>query len=202
MLDSKIPLQVIQRRSETDGLPDGDADPEVFVIEESLGYLANRLARALARTLAGCLAPHGVSMGQWAVLLILWAQDGQSQKQLSRGVAIEEATMVRNLDRMERDGLVRRVRNPRDRREIRVHLTENGQALRDVLVPCAVAGNAEATRSLTADEHRLLLDLFRRMLGSLDASPDGDDEKRVSPTTPSLETSITEHLGSEQFGHS
>ena len=97
MIDSTTPLQVIRRRSETVGSPGGDADPDVFVIEESLGYLANRLARALARTLAGCLAPHGVSVGQWAVLLILWAQDGQSQKQLSRGVAIEEATMVRNL---------------------------------------------------------------------------------------------------------
>ncbi len=177
MINSTTTLQVIRRRSETVGLPDGDGDPEVFVIEESLGYLANRLARALARTLAGCLAPHGVSVGQWAVLLILWAQDGQSQKQLSRGVAIEEATMVRNLDRMERDGLVRRVRNPRDRREIRVHLTENGQALRDVLVPCAVAGNAAATRSFTAGEHRLLLDLLQRMLAALDAPPGGDAQE-------------------------
>lgn len=170
-------MRVVRCRGEAAGSPDGDADGGVFVIEESLGYLANRLARALARTLAGCLAPHGVSVGQWAVLLVLWAQDGQSQKQLSRGVAVEAATMVRSLDRMERDGLVRRVRNPRDRREFRVHLTENGQALRDVLVPCAVAGNAAATRSFTAGEHRLLLDLLRRMLAALDASPGGNHQE-------------------------
>ncbi len=43
--------------------------------------------------------------------------------------------MVRTIDHMERDGLVRRVRNVRDRRRIDIFLTDKGWALRDSLVP-------------------------------------------------------------------
>ncbi len=116
-------------------------------------------------------------MGQWAVLMFLWAQDGQTQRELSRNVAIEDATMVRTLDRMERDGLVRRERNPRDRREIRVYLTEKGWGLRDTLVPEAIAGNRTASRGLSEDEQRQLLDLLRRVIGALEETPTANEEE-------------------------
>lgn len=175
MSDSAATFRVAWRHDEDAASEPGtEAGEEVFIIDDSLGYLANRLARALARTLTSCLVQHGISIGQWGVLLILWAQDGLSQKELSQGVAIEAATMVRSLDRMERDGLVRRVRNPRDRRQINVFLTEKGWDLRDVLIPCAIAGNATATRTLAGDEQRDLLELMRQVLAALEASPDSD----------------------------
>jgi DNA-binding MarR family transcriptional regulator len=176
-VDRPRAFRVVRRRDEVDEPLNAEADGEMFVVEESLGYVVNRLARAFARILADCLAPHGVPVGQWGVLLILWARDGQSQKELSRGVAIEEATMVRTLDRLERDGLVQRVRNPRDRRQIHVYLTDKGRELRDVLVPCAIAGNAAATSSLTATEQRQLLDLVQRMLVALGDASSRDDTK-------------------------
>lgn len=149
----------------------GEPDGGLFVIEESLGYLVNYAARAFGRELSPRLAAHGSRMGQWAVLMFLWAQDGQTQRELSRRVAIEDATMVRTLDRMERDGLVRRVRNPRDRRRINIFLTEKGWAMRDTLVPEAIEGNRSASRRLSEDEHRQLLDLLGRVIGALEEAP-------------------------------
>ena len=140
---------------------------DVFIIEDSMGYLVNFAAKLFARMHAVCLAAHGASLGQWAVLLFLWAQDGQSQTELSRQVAIEDATMVRTIDRMERDGLVRRVRNPHDRRHINIFLTEKGWALRDTLIPCAIATNVVAMQGFTDAEQRLLQDFLRRMIASL-----------------------------------
>ncbi len=139
-----------------------------FAIEESLGYQVNYLAKAFARELAGRLAPHGVSPAQWGVLVFLWAEDGLSQTELSRRVAIEDATMVRTLDRMERDGLVRRERDPGDRRRMRIRLTERGRALRDVLVPLAQGGNEKAAAGLTGAERRQLADLLRRVTAALE----------------------------------
>ena len=146
----------------------GEPDGGLFVIEESLGYLVNYAARAFGRELSPRLAAHGSRMGQWAVLMFLWARDGQTQRELSRRVAIEDATMVRTLDRMERDGLVRRERNPRDRRRINIFLTEKGWAMRDTLVPEAIEGNRSASRRLSGDEQRQLLDLLRRVIGALE----------------------------------
>lgn len=153
-----------------------DSNAGLFVIEESLGYLVNYAARAFSRELSPRLAAHGARMGQWAVLMFLWTGDGQTQRELSRKVAIEDATMVRTLDRMEKDDLVRRERNLRDRREIRVFLTEKGWGLRDTLVPEAIAGNRVASRGLSEAEQRQLLDLLSRMIGALEETPTANEE--------------------------
>jgi DNA-binding MarR family transcriptional regulator len=140
-----------------------EADAREFVIEASLGYLVNRAARSMAQQLADELRPEGVGIGQWAVLMFLWARDGMSQAELSRVVAIEPPTMVRNIDRMVRDGLVRRVPDPDDRRISRIFLTDRGRGLRDQLVPKAAAVNAATLERLTPSEGRTL----RRLLGKV-----------------------------------
>ena len=138
-------------------------DPPQFVIEDSLGYLVNRAARMMAQQLAEELRPAGVGIGQWAVLIFLWQRDGRSQAELSRVVAIEPPTMVRTIDRMVRDGLVKRVPDPDDGRVSRIYLTERGRALRDELVPRAVAVNAANLGRLTPAEGRTLRWLLTKL---------------------------------------
>jgi DNA-binding MarR family transcriptional regulator len=149
----------------------------VFIIEESLGYLVNYLAKLFTQIHTACLASHGVYPGQWGVLMFLWVQDGQTQRELSRQVAIDDASMVHSIDRMERDGLVRRVRNEHDRRQINIFLTEKGRALRDQLIPCALAGNAVATQGFTEEEHNKVSALFHRMIASLEEALSSQQER-------------------------
>jgi DNA-binding MarR family transcriptional regulator len=104
-----------------------------------------------------------VGIGQWAVLMFLWERDGRSQAELSRVVAIEPPTMVRTIDRMVRDGLVRRVPDPDDGRISRISLTERGRALRDKLVPRAVAVNQANLDRLSPAEGRTLRQLLSKL---------------------------------------
>lgn len=145
-------------------------NPHQFVIEESLGYLVNRAARLMAHQLAEELRPAGVGVGQWAVLMFLWERDGRSQAELSRVVAIEPPTMVRTIDRMVRDGLVRRVPDPDDGRVSRICLTERGRALRDELVPRAVAVNQANLDRLSPAEGRTLRRLLAKLTRESDAN--------------------------------
>jgi DNA-binding MarR family transcriptional regulator len=154
------------RHRGADGAPDPlppEPGTQEFVIEKSFGYLVNRLARSMAGQLAEELRPAGVGIGQWAILLFLWARDGLSQAELARVVAIEPPTMVRTVDRMVRDGFVTRESDPRDARVSRIHLTAKGRALRDELVPKAVGVNDANLGRLTAREASEL----RRLLGKL-----------------------------------
>ena len=148
------PFQIVRSREALAAEDRQVPDARVFIIEESLGYLVNYLAKLFSQILTACLASHGVYPGQWGVLLFLWVQDGQTQRELSRQVAIDDASMVHSIDRMERDGLVRRVRNEHDRRQINIFLTEKGHALRDQLIPCALVGNAVATQGFTEAEQQ------------------------------------------------
>ena len=149
------------QRSTTGDEPGGHAG--TFVIEDSLGYLVNRAARTFAHRLAMEIRPAGVGIGQWAVLMFLWARDGMSQAELSRLVAIEPPTMVRTVDRMVRDGLVTRTPDPKDGRAVLIHLTERGLALRDELVPRAIAVNEAAVSNLNAREAAMLPGILRKL---------------------------------------
>jgi DNA-binding MarR family transcriptional regulator len=163
------------RRRTTEGgrepaSPEQPAASAEFVIENSLGYLVNRVARLMAHQLAEELRPAGVGIGQWAVLLFLWESDGMSQADLARVVAIEPPTMVRTIDRMVRDGYVTRESDTEDGRISRIHLTDRGRSLRDRLVPKAVAVNAGTLGRLTPDEGRTLRRLLEKLLEDTDAS--------------------------------
>jgi DNA-binding MarR family transcriptional regulator len=60
------------------------------------------------------------------VLLALWNEDGLKANDLSKRAGLEPSTMTGLLDRMERDGLVKRQPDPNDRRANRIHLTQDG----------------------------------------------------------------------------
>lgn len=138
-----------------------------FVIEDSTAYLASVAARLFSRALHERLDRHGVSVAQWSMLLFLWEEDGLTQKDLSRRQQIEEPTAARTLDRMERDGLIERVRDQHDRRRIHIHLTERGQELCDDLVPAALEVNALATHGLSEDDKQRMNSLLSYVIARL-----------------------------------
>ena len=140
-----------------------------FVRDESLGYLVNHLARLLAQGLAARIAPYGVVPGQFAQLLTLFEEDGLTQRELCDRVRIEQATMAKTLQRMQRDGLVRCDPDPDDRRRIRVYLTERARAIEADLIAAAQSVNGAATDGLSDAEIRKYLTLTARLIHNLEA---------------------------------
>lgn len=141
------------------------ADP--FAVEDSMGFLVNRLARLFAAALQERLAPLDLSIGAFPVLLALWAEDGLSQRAIAQRLALDETTLVRTLDRMERDGLVHRARDTADRRRIVVRLTDHGRTLKEPSLAAAEAVNAAALDGLSPDTPDAVRDAIRRMVAAL-----------------------------------
>ena len=144
-----------------------DAGQATYSIDDNLGYLVNRTARLMAQMFSRRLQRHGVALAQWAILLFLYAKDGQTQRELSRVVAIEPPTVARTIDRMVRDGLVRREPHPHDGRATRIRLTPRALALREELATESMAGNAVAARVLSVEELETLKNLLRRVIDGL-----------------------------------
>jgi DNA-binding MarR family transcriptional regulator len=144
-----------------------DAAGVTDAIDDNLGYLVNRTARLMAQLFSRRLQRHGVALAQWAILLFLYAKDGQTQRELSRVVAIEPPTVARTIDRMVRDGLVRREPHPHDGRATRIRLTPRALALREELATESMAGNQFAARVLSAEELETLKTLLRRVVDGL-----------------------------------
>ncbi|HEY7438801.1 MAG TPA: MarR family transcriptional regulator [Acidimicrobiia bacterium] len=108
------------------------------------------------------LAEQGSSFATWIVLRYA-IEGGFSQRQLADEMRIEAPTLVRRLDRMERDGLVERRRDPNDRRVVRIHVTRAGKQLHDKLLRVVIASNEELRSLLSADEERVLQGLLHRV---------------------------------------
>ncbi len=135
--------------------------------ENAIGYLVTIAQKALHRELGERLHKHGVSVAQWAVLVALWEKDGLSQKKISQCIAVEMPTLSRTVDRMERDGLVVRVRNADDRRQVNIFLTEHGAGLWHDLVVEAHANQTQAMQGFTEDEKDILRTLLKRVIANM-----------------------------------
>ena len=89
----------------------------------------------------------GVGQSGWmTIAMIAKAKEPLSQRALADLLGIEGPSVVSMLDRLERDGLVRRAPSPLDRRVKLAHLTDDGRALY-----AKVRKEADAFRSAMLD---------------------------------------------------
>lgn len=89
-------------------------------------YSAGHAFTQLYRTLLDKL---NLTYPQYLVMMTLWARDGQKVKELGQILFLDSSTLTPLLKRMEAAGLLTRTRNPKDEREVLLHLTEQGRAL-------------------------------------------------------------------------
>ncbi len=140
--------------------------------ENSLGYIIRDTHLAFARFLRARLTPYKVTPGQWFFLRALWDEEGLSQRELSMRVRTTEPTTASALRVLERNGLVRRIRNESDRRSINVHLTERGRDLKQELLPIVLEINTAAQEGLSPEEIRVVKRLTGRMRENVAAATD------------------------------
>ena len=76
--------------------------------------------------------------------------------------------MTRMIDRLVRKGLLRRARDAKDRRVVRLELTEAGRRLARKLPPVAVKVLNQHLRGFSGAEFEQLKSLLRRMLANAD----------------------------------
>ncbi len=108
-------------------------------------YLLSLLARAshvVSAEFHDRLRARGISVPVWRVLATL-SGGPETVTMLAEACLLQQPTMTKVLDRMERDGLVTRQQDARDRRLVRVHLSPKGEALLNDLLAAARAHEAE-----------------------------------------------------------
>ena len=91
-----------------------------------LGRLLGAASRSVERAWADALEDRGLTHAGLIVLHFLDA-GFSSQADLARLARVEAQTMSRTVDRLEREGLVERAPDPRDRRRHVVTITDAGR---------------------------------------------------------------------------
>src|SRR5262245_8245401 len=73
------------------------------------------------------LTNTGINCNHLPVLTFLYKQDGVSQDFLAKHLFQDKATVTRTLEVLDRQGLVKRVSSPTDRRKKLVYITERAR---------------------------------------------------------------------------
>lgn len=97
--------------------------------------MLRRVTRAVTATYDKALEPSGLRITQFSVLRMLHRHGPMPVTQLAERVALERSTMGRNLNPLERRGLVRFEIGKVDQRERVAHLTSAGQAAIQLALP-------------------------------------------------------------------
>jgi DNA-binding MarR family transcriptional regulator len=136
--------------------------------ENYLPHLLTLAAIATSRAFNQELRERGVSLPVWRVMAVLLERPGETVTGLAKRCLLQQPTMTKLLDRMERDRVVQRSPDRQDHRVVRISLTEEGATLAAALVEAAKQHEAallarhpqaatikEGLRSIVAEHGRL-----------------------------------------------
>jgi DNA-binding MarR family transcriptional regulator len=135
---------------------------------DRLDTLVARLCRAHRSRMAERLRAHGLHCGPDRLLLTLHGTGGLRQNELAERLAVEPPTVSRLVQRLERDGLVRRTDDPEDARAVQVELTDAGHAKRKQVAACWAEHEDDLAAALDADEADTLRHLLQKVLARLE----------------------------------
>ena len=104
-----------------------------------------------------------VTLGQAGILFLLQRDDGQTMTELSKALAVKNATLTGLIDRLERSAFVMRRASKDDRRSIRIYITPEGIEECDKAKPVIKRVNQEIKSGFSQEE----IEVFKRVLHSV-----------------------------------
>ena len=131
-------------------------------VEDCISFLIGKAGQQIARRAREKLAAHGVTPTQYAVLKVLWEQDGQSGAGLGARLLVDSATVTGVADRLQAAGLLERRPHGGDRRVHSLCLTGQGRALQAPLDAAMDSLNDEVAREM-GEEAQALRAALRRL---------------------------------------
>ncbi|MFI5794487.1 MarR family winged helix-turn-helix transcriptional regulator [Streptomyces sp. NPDC051677] len=103
--------------------------PQPHRAPPSLLYMVKQVELVVRSHLDELVKPSGITALQYTALTVLERHDGLSAAQLARDSFVTAQSIADLVRSLEGRGLIRRERNPRNRRELLILLTEEGREL-------------------------------------------------------------------------
>lgn len=141
-------------------------------LEAQLCFSVYQAGHAFTRLYRSVLAELGLTYPQYLAMLVLWERDGIGVKALGERLMLDSGTLTPLLKRLEAAGLIRRERSREDERQLLLHLTEKGEALREK-GRCVPGAMADAIGDAIAPAGELIAQLGKLRDALLKASDAG-----------------------------
>lgn len=136
-----------------------------MILNKQVGVFLNLVHCQFKHFLNTVFQKHGFNLTpeQYLVMDTLWDEGVFSQQQIADILIKDKNSVTKLIDALESKGLVKRIADTRDRRQNKIHLTENAAALKDDITSIAI----ETTNTIIRDIPREELVNFVKVLNKM-----------------------------------
>ncbi|MEX3943461.1 MarR family winged helix-turn-helix transcriptional regulator [Paraburkholderia sp. BR10937] len=143
--------------------------PEVrdYDLGESVGYLISRVKSTMSNMVTQrAVTELGVTSQQASILFMVATGKCTLAAELAREYGIDASAVTRLVDRLEKRGLLKRVRSSEDRRAVRLALTPEGLAIAARMPAIFRSVTEHLSAGFTPEEVGFLKSMLRRILSN------------------------------------
>jgi len=156
--------------------------------ERTLMAMLHHISRHHFNHIHAELREYDVYPGQPPLMFSLARRNGQSQRELAEQLDVKAATLTVMINRMEKNGLVRREADPMDQRVSRIYLTDKGFETLQVVRETLDRLEQQAISGLTEEELVTLRGLLARIKHNVRSMAPGHVRQRRSMKAHHKET--------------
>lgn len=135
----------------------------MFNLDDCIGIITSRSTKEIIKAFNDRLESENITRVQWIALYYVGINEGITQKDLADRMDLKESTVVRLLDRMEKEEIIKREKDLKDRRVTKLYLTAEGKIKREKVLPIGETFSNEAIKGIS-DEH---LTIFIEVLAKI-----------------------------------
>jgi DNA-binding MarR family transcriptional regulator len=135
----------------------------MFDVDTCVYFITNKVSKKMSDKMNERLVLVGSTRVQWLVMYYLLKYGKMSQRDLGEKMDIKDSTVVRLIDRMEKDQFVERGKDAKDRRITHVTLTEKGKKRIEELLPIG----EEMSRVFSVNISQEELEVFNKVLNKM-----------------------------------
>ncbi|MCG7408748.1 MarR family transcriptional regulator [Paenibacillus sp. ACRRX] len=129
-------------------------------LEKYIGVIVHRADLKLNNYYQKVVNPFDITVDQWEILVVLWENEGITQKELAERLCKDQTNIARMLFKLEKKSFIYRVTHETDRRSLRVYLTDKGRDVKEEILAPSIEAYQKTIEGLSEEE----VETFRRIL--------------------------------------
>lgn len=138
----------------------------MFDLDYCVSFVTNLASKKLSESLNSKLIKHNVTKSQWIALYYINREKSISQKNLATLMGAKESTVTGILNRVEKEDLIMRTEDKKDKRKNLLSLTEKGQELTEKLTDIAQEFRDACLEGVSLEEQEIFLKVLDKMVSS------------------------------------
>jgi DNA-binding MarR family transcriptional regulator len=138
-----------------------------YVLSESVGYLISRVRSTMWNMVTQHTTSElGITSTQASIMFMLAVGKCATAADIAREYGIDASAVTRLIDRLEKRGLLSRVRSEADRRVVRLALTDDGRAMAEKVPMIFTTVLDKLLTGFSPEEVGFLKNMLRRILAN------------------------------------